>query len=202
MLSNRSVGVFRLELPPHFHADSYQNTHDVIWIALSDGKISFADAENGNTAVSFRAGDARFFRSFHAQSLVNEGGTVFRGVIVELKARGLAAVCDCSDAASQRVCGCPGGAPLPELWAVGLGEITLSDSVLAPAQKFRHPVERDDMLLVAVTALDLQDEGDSFGPPPGEAIRLQPGGAAWLKSGLHRLQNLGNAPARFVTLEF
>ncbi len=200
VLDNGSVNVSILELPPHLRAESYQNTHDVIWIALTEADVSFADSENGKTEVSFRAGDVRFFRSFHAKSLANAGGTVFRGVAVELKGRGLASACDCNARDAKFVCGCSGATHLPQLWALGLGGITLAGTELAPGEKFRNTVERDDTLLVAVTVLTLGDEGDGSALP--EVMRLQPGEAAWLKAGAHRLSNLGNAPARFVTVEF
>lgn len=201
VFDNDSVNVASLELTPRFHAESYQNTHDVVWVALNDGVLSFADSENQKTAVNFRPGDARFFRSFHAKSLSNLGETTFRGVVVELKARGLVTTCGCGASAQETVCGCPEAAHLPQLWAVGLGGITLAGTVLAPGERFRSAVERDDTLLIAVTALVLRD-GDATLTAAAEAMRLQPGEAAWLKSGLHRLQNVGNAPARFVTLEF
>jgi hypothetical protein len=42
---NHYVRVFRVELPPHSQASVYQNTHDLVWVALSDSTLSIAQGE-------------------------------------------------------------------------------------------------------------------------------------------------------------
>jgi hypothetical protein len=46
------------------------------------------------------------------------------------------------------------------------------------------------------------DEADDWRPSDPVTIRLNAGGAWWLKPGMHRLTNVGNAPARFVAVEW
>ena len=196
---NDAVAVYRLELPPGFHAPSLQNQHDVVWVALDAATLTFMDSDQRKKAVRFAAGDVRFFRSFTTESLVNDGEATFRGVLVQLNQRTSSGSCPCDSDVEKTVCGCPGGQDLPDLWALALRNVTLAGTTLAAGQGFARGVPRGDMLLIALTAVDLRDETDAARPPA--IIQLQAGEAAWIAAGRHRLRNVGNAAARFVTVE-
>lgn len=204
LIENRQVSVFSLELPPHRQASVFQNTHDIVWIALNPGRVLVSDHDGNKLPIALRPGDARFFPSFRTTSIFNDGGEMFRGVLVEIKPRGLTSSCDCYGAAERAVCGCPRAAPLPALWAVGIGSLVLGGTTLAPGESFHRTTERGDMLLVAISPVTLSDEaayGSSEGPSSA-TIALRAGEVRWLERGLHRLRNTGSAPARYVTLEF
>ncbi len=198
ILENETVRVYSLELPPRFRAPSFQNAHDVVWVALNDAQVQFALRDKDPVTIGFRSGDARFFRSFATERVVNSDTVTFRAVVVELKARGLSAfACGCGSSAERELCGCPEAPHLPELWAVGLGKVTFSGTWLGPGEGFRGGGARDDSLLIAITALDLRDDDDQ--PHP---LQLKSGEVTWLAAGNHRLRNTGSEPARFISVEF
>ncbi len=199
---NTRVDVNVVELAPGAPVRVYQYTHDVVWIALTDGEVRFGGGDSPEVTVRFRAGDARLFRSFQVQSATNVGTTPLRAAAVQLKDRGLTTGgCGCSGATERAVCGCRNAPPLPAMWALGVGQVTLAAATLDPGDGFRFAVRRNDMLLVAVSGIDLRDEAvtDEDG---AVKLRLASGDAMWLSAGRHRLRNSTEAPARFVTIEF
>ena len=198
---NDRASAFILELAPHQHAQIYQFSHDTVWLALSDAAVSFTQNQQTSTKVQFKTGDTRFFASFQAKSVVNDGATNFRAVLVEIKGRGLASGgCGCLGEVEKAVCGCVNSGHLPELWAVGIGQLTLGGTTLPANEGFRAASPRDDMLLVAITDVALRDEASDAAEPP--VTHLKSGEVAWVKEGRHRLRNVGEQVARFVTLEF
>ncbi|MGZ4832896.1 MAG: hypothetical protein ACXVZQ_08210 [Terriglobales bacterium] len=199
IFENRQVSVFALNLPHGGHASIFQNTHDIFWIALAAAHVTVIDADGNKTAVAFAMGDTRFFPSFTTRSISNDAADSFRAVLVEIKLRGLASACDCDSGAQRSVCGCPRAAPLPPMWAVGIGQIVAGGTTLAPGESFRSIGERADTLLVAVSHLTLVDDAQ---PSSSVTIELRPGNVLWLPAGPHKLRNLGATPARYVTLEF
>lgn len=204
-LENDVVAVYQLNLEPHASAAVFQSARDTFWLSLNNAKVRFALASSGSTDIEFQSGDTRFFPSFETKLVTNSGNSEFRGVLIALKARGLTTnACECTGTTGKTVCGCKGASHLESLWALSLGDVTLAGTALAAGEAFRSAALRDDMLLVAVTDLDLQDEAkgaaetESYSP----AIRLKAGDAAWVAGGHHQFKNVGSAQARFVTLEF
>ena len=201
---NDVIAVYDISLPPHASAPTFQSAHDTIWLALTDSSVSFARAQQAKVDLQFQTGDAHFFPSFETRQITNMGGTEFRGVMIAIKARGLAANgCECTGSTGRTVCGCKGATHLEPLWAFSLGEVTLAGTSLSGGEAFRAAALRDDMLLVAVTDSDLQDESlaDSENGS-GQMIHLRSGEAAWIPAGHHQFKNLGMSTARFVTVEF
>jgi hypothetical protein len=203
-LENDVVAVYDIDLPAHASASTFQSAHDTIWLALTDSSVSFALAQPGKVDVQFQTGDVRFFPSFETKLLTNIGSTQFRGVMIAIKARGLASNgCECTGSTGKTVCGCKGATHLDPLWAFSFGEFTLAGTSLGTGEAFRAATLRDDMLLVAVTAVELEDQAraDTDDGTPGR-LHLRAGEAAWIPSGRHQFKNVGSSDARFVTLEF
>jgi hypothetical protein len=197
VFENPQVAVYSIELAPRSHATVFQGTHDVIWIALSGGSLNFARRDR-NGAVDLKFGDVRFFREFELKSVSNELTMPARGVLIEIKARGAMPGCGCSTPIERAVCGCGEGGHLPELWALGFGRVTLGGTTLHAGQSFLGSSFRDDMLMVAVSDVDLKDDAAA---QPAE-IKLAAGETHWFASGAHQFRNLGTDSARFVTIEF
>lgn len=198
-LDNDVVAVYDLNLPAHTAAPNFQSSHDTFWIALNNGVIGFLGSKDSKIEIAFAPGDTRYFQSFEAKSLVNESSDSFRGVLVAVKPRGLTAnSCQCGGGSTSFVCGCPGMRHLDPLWALALGNVTLAGTTLSVGEAFRAAARRDDMLLVAVTDLQLEDEADENADP----LILRSGQASWIHSGRHQFKNIGGAAARFVTIEF
>ncbi|HWC20110.1 MAG TPA: hypothetical protein VG498_24060 [Terriglobales bacterium] len=204
VFENDVVAVYRLDLPVNGSVSTLQSAHDSFWLSLGDANVTFS-VQRGSSPVQFRSGDTRFFPSFDTKLVSNTGETQFRSVLVVLKPRALiSSECECTGNTGKTVCGCKGAGHLEALWALNMGAVTLAGTQLAPDEKFRGAAQRDDMLLVAVTDLDLNDDIENPGPDDvaNSAIHLKAGGAAWIRGGRHRFSNIGAEAARFVTFEF
>src|SRR5512146_550439 len=126
VLDNGTIHVDQLLLQPSFRAGLLQNTHDVIWIAIDGAVLTFVPPDGPAWEMTFRPGDVRIFRSVQARQVQNRGANEARAVVVQLKSRGMLKLgCFCSSSVEKAVCGCGGAAPLPDLWAVVVGQVTL-----------------------------------------------------------------------------
>ena len=201
LFENQDVAAFSLELPARSRATVYQGTHDVIWLALNDGTVNFV--RRGKSAgEALATGDVRFFPAFQLSVVSNDQARPARGVLIQLKARGLAnGGCGCGAATESAICGCPNAAHLPELWALALGQITLGGTTLRASEGFRGSNHRDNMLMVAITDLELRDDVAAVESPDG-AFSLAAGQARWIPAGAHQFRNTGGSTARFLTIEF
>lgn len=197
VFDNPQVAVYSLQLPPRARAAAFQGTHDVIWVALNDAVVTFAGRDHSDSA-DLKTGDVRFFPEFQLASISNGGPATARGVLIEIKVRGEMPACGCSGDVERSICGCAGGGHLPALWALGFGKITLGGTTLHAGQSFLGSSYRDEMLLVAVSDLDLKDDAS---PRPAE-VRLAAGQARWFPPAAHQFRNLASEAARFVTVEF
>ncbi len=85
-----------------------------------------------------------------------------------------------------------------------MGAVTLAGTELGPDERFRAAAPRDDMLMVAITDIDLTDDVENAAPDQAGdlAIRLKAGQAIWVRGGRHRFKNVSAEAARFVTFEF
>jgi len=204
VFENDVVAVYRLDLPVNGSVSTFESTHDTFWLSLDDANVTFS-VQRGRSAVEFRSGDTRFFPSFETKSVSNNGKTQFRGVVVVLKPRVLSSSeCECTGNTGKAVCGCMGAGHLESLWAFNMGAVTLAGTELGPDERFRAAAQRDDMLMVAVTDIDLTDDVENPAPDQVEssAIRLKAGQAVWIRGGRHRFKNVSVEAARFVTFEF
>jgi hypothetical protein len=201
VFENQDVAAFSLELPARSRATVYQGTHDVIWLALKDGTVNFVRrGKSGGEALA--TGDVRFFPAFQLTVVSNEGAIPSRGVLIELKTRGLASGgCGCGGDAERAICGCASAGHLPDLWALALGQVTLGGTTLRAAEGFQGSNYRDNMLMIAVTGLELQDDA-AAAQSPDRAFRLGAGQARWIPAGAHQFRNTGSATVRFLTIEF
>ncbi|HXZ78969.1 MAG TPA: hypothetical protein VEG30_03505 [Terriglobales bacterium] len=200
VLENNYVDVYRLRLAPHFRTPLFQNVHDVVWVALEDSTPRFVMSSGQKVRQELTAGDARFFHSFSVRSVVNDSSLTVEAVVITLKPRGGATSrCECGGDAESALCGCANAKPMPPLWAVSMGRITLAGTTLDPQQSFQRASVRNDTLIVAITPLELVDVAT-----PGEARRIAvpAGGVTWLEAGRHRLKNSGGREERFLSIEF
>ena len=201
VFQNEAVNADAIEIPPGFHAPLFQNTHDVVWIALSAGRMAFLSDGGAAQEGSFRPGDTRLLRSFQARTVENRGQGATRAIVIELKKRGLIGPgCFCTSSVERALCGCASSTSLPDLWAAGVGSLMLSGATLAPGEGYRHGMRRNDMLLVAITPARLSD--DVAADPAGRSFDLKSGDVRWIPAGMHQLRNAGDQPAKLVTIEF
>jgi hypothetical protein len=199
LLDNAQVSVYRLDLAAGQRAPVFQNTHDIFWVALESGALVFVRKDDSTIRMQLRAGDTRFFPSFASKQVRNDGDAPFRGVLVEIKARGLISQpCDCLGNVEKALCGCSAAPGLPKLWAAALGRVTVGGTTLEPGEGFYSSTQRGDTVLIALTPLQLSDEATAADP----TISLKPAEVAWIARGRHKWKNTAASPARYITIEF
>jgi mannose-6-phosphate isomerase-like protein (cupin superfamily) len=205
---NHYVRVFELTLAPGRQAPVRDNIYDVFWIALDDTTLEIDRHGPGKKEFRLWSGDVQFLPARTVHSVVNLNRDPVRAVLVELRQRGLTGrICDCSGEVETAVCGCSRSARLPSLWALVLGDLTLSGATLPPEQAVQQQRTRGDTLLIAVTPLHLLHERNqgrewewiASAPSP---LALQAGEVSWIARGKHHLRNNGSTTVRFLTLEF
>lgn len=200
---NEIVAVYEVDLSAKASVAPLEAAHDSFWIALSPGSVTFTRQQD-KTEVHFQLADVRFFSSFETKLLSNTGTSEFRAVLVALKRRALITNgCECSGNTAKSICGCPGSGHLETLWALSLGEVTLAGTTLPAGEGFRSAALRDDMLLVAITDLQLRDEA-GVANENGELpkLELKSGQASWIRTGRHQWKNMGGETAKFISFEF
>jgi hypothetical protein len=194
---------YEVTLPAGEAAPVFQSAHDTFWLSLSDSTVTFKTSESTKMDARFLPGDARYFPSFGITLIRNIGTEEFKAVMISLKARGLVTNgCECTGATGKTICGCKGASHLESLWAFSMDQVTLAGTSLAPGEAFRNSALRDDMLLVAISDVDLNDESPGIATGDQTPLRLRAGDVAWIPSGRHKLRNAGTNLAHFATLEF
>lgn len=106
----------------------------------------------------------------------------------------------------------PAGGAAPILVLVNIlsssQPLSIESTSLAPQQQLEDASERNRTLLIALSDLllrderDLAEEGEAWRSSPARRIRLRSGNVVWLRHGMHRIRNTGNAAAKFITIEW
>jgi hypothetical protein len=203
---NRYVQAFDLELGPDRQAPIHDNSNDLLWLSLDSGILEFESRDGMTRDFQFDAGDVRLFGRHEVASLRNRTAGPTHAAVLELPRLGRGG-CGCSTEAERVVCGCDRSAHLPPLWALVLDGATLAETTLEPGQSLQEASNRNDTLLVAVRPLQLDHEmiprnASQQAVSNPARLALGAGGVAWLPEGRHRLSNLGDQAARFITIEF
>lgn len=207
-LHNEYVQVFDLRLRPEEQAPIHDNIYDLLWIALDNGILEWQSRERPFRELQLEAGDARLFLSHEVNSLRNKTAGRTHSVVVELlRQRFATGACRCSSDVTSAVCGCAHAPRLPPLWALAIQGTTFAETTLESGQSLNELHHRGNTLLVAIRLSQLQhevhvDDTGRLMPPDSTQIELAPGDVEWLPEGKHRLTNVGNKAAQFITIEF
>jgi hypothetical protein len=198
--------VFRLEVPSSARVPVYVAHHDQIWVTISSARLSMQRSDGRTEDLELEPGVARFFPAQQIKAVANQSGARVELVVVELKHPSDAAQgCQCTGVVATTVCGCRGALRLPPLWALSLGDVTVAGTTLNPGQSCCTAVPRGDTLLVAITSVELTYVATKDASPEPMStpsrVKLGPGEVLWLAGGRRNLVNVGNAAARFVSIE-
>lgn len=86
--------------------------------------------------------------------------------------------------------------------------LTITKTNLAPSAQSEDASDRNDTLVIALSPLTLRDvrdlgeEDEPWKSAPPATLSLSPGQTSWLNPGMHRLTNLAQTKASFVTIEW
>jgi quercetin dioxygenase-like cupin family protein len=198
VLENEFVRVFNLEVAPHESTLVHRHGHDYIYVVLGPSEVENTVQSKPPVQLKFADCDTRFLDGGFAHAARNLANTTLRNVTIELlqdqkahktpppkwdEERGL----NILEKGTQDILFVKDG--------VRVSEIELQPGGMIPSHRHKGP-----HLLVAVTDLEVRSDVEGQGPMPGH---FKSGEVKWLPGGYtHTLTNVGQHPAKFVTLEF
>lgn len=197
-LSNRTVQVYRVEVPAGGHTLLHRHEHDSLRITLADSDSLDAIVGQPPVAAQRKLGETRWARSGLTHQVTNRAQTPLRGVTVELLQPGGPAqpatepVSRYCNPGSQTAC-------VSERYLFCTDRVCVSDVTMgAGAVTTRHTHSTDHMV-IALTDFDVTDE--AAGKPPERRV-LKAGEVNYFSAGLtHQLTNSQHA-TRFITVVF
>ena len=202
---NKSVRVFNVDVPPHSDTLMHWHRHDYIYVTLGASEVVNAVKDKPPATVKLQDGETRFSPAPFAHIARNPTDQPFRNVTIEIledealrnsaakweEDRGL----DVLTNGTKQI--------LFVKDAIRVSEVELQPGGVVPMHRTAPH------LLVAVNDLDLREDalrGDVKDQRPNSAPlpgHLKSGDFRWFPgSNSHTLTNVGQHPARFVTLEF
>ena len=190
-LENETIRAFKVEVAPQNATLVHRHRHDYFSVSLGAAHISNEVVGKPAVEVNLGDGDTRFVAGNFAHVARNLSDQPFRNVTIEL----LQATSHWPEEAGEK--SFPGGHSkiLFVKDGVRVSEVNLEPTAVMPSHHHDGP-----HLLVAVSDLDLRSDVEGSGPMPR---KFKAGDIKWVPGGYtHTLKNVGNSPARFVTLEF
>ena len=201
VFENAQVRVFNVDVAPHTDTLLHRHRHDYLYVTLGDSEVVNAVQGKDPVTVNLQDGQTGFLTGGYAHIARNVSNSSFRNVTVELlqddKLRHSTFQWD----ATRGLDILRGGTA--EILFVKDG-IRVTEFELQPGGVVPTHHHAGPHLLVAVTDLDIRSDvegtGPMSGPMPGHCMSGQ---VKWLPGGYsHSITNTGQAPAKFVTLEF
>jgi quercetin dioxygenase-like cupin family protein len=197
VLENEHVRVFKVEVAPRTSTLMHRHRHDYLFVTLGDSHVSNEAAGKAPVELKLADGETRFVPGNFAHIARNLSDQPFRNVTIELvqdeKLRTAPSPWP-MDGGNKDF---PGGHVKVLFIRDGarVSQVELEPGATVPSHHHDGP-----HLLVAVSDLDLRSDVEGQGPMPG---KFQSGEIKWLPGGYtHTLTNVGQSPARFVTVEF
>jgi len=197
VLSNDQVRVFNVEIAPKEATLMHRQGHDYVYVALGASEVVNTVAGKDPVTVKLQDGETNFLAGGFAHAARNISSQPFREVVVEFlqdeklrKARshwederGL----DILERGTKEILFVKDG--------VRVSETELQPGGMEPKHHHAGP-----FLVVALTDYELRNE------IVGKAainISMKAGESQWIAGGFdHMVMNVGQRPAKFVTLEF
>ncbi len=197
-LQNQYVRVFQAEVAPHAATLMHRHRHDYIFVSLGASQISNQVAGKPPVTLTLQDGEVRASDGGFAHIARNLAATPFRVVAVELLQDAkvhASPPAKWDDERSLHVL--PGGTE--EILFVKDG-VRVSETELQIAGSVSRHRHAHPELLIAVSGLLLRND---VAGKPASNLEMKSGDVKWFESGLtHSLTNVGQANAKFVTLEF
>lgn len=197
VLENHYVRVFQVEVAAHSATLKHRHRHDYVFVALGPAEIS--NEVEGKPAVTLKLqdGEVRFTPGNFAHVARNLSNSSFRTVAIEfLQDEKTGAVASQSEE-TRGVHVLRGGTEevLFVKDGVRVSEVELQ---IAGVEPKHHHAKAE--LVVAVTDLELRN--DVVGKPASN-FEMKAGDVRWIEGGFtHTVTNVGQGPAKFVTLQF
>ncbi len=197
VLENDYVRVFDVRVAPHASTLLHRHRHDYVYVVIGDTHISNEVEGKTPADVQLSDGDTRFTPGNFAHVVTVLSKHPFRNITIELLQDEKLRQTPSHWAEESGEKTFPGGRSkiLFVKDGVRVSEVNLDAGAVVPSHRHDGP-----HLLVAIGDLDLRSDAEGKGPV---AAKFKAGEVKWQPGGYtHTLTNVGQSPARFVTLEF
>jgi quercetin dioxygenase-like cupin family protein len=197
-LQNQYVRVFQVEVPAHAATLMHRHRHDYIFVTLGASEVSNQVAGKPPVTLKLQDGEVRAVDGNFAHIARNLASTPFRNVTIELLQDEKAHTTPPPSWDDDRSLQVLHGGTQEILFVkdgVRVSETELQIAGSVPKHHHAHP-----HLVIAVTDLLLRNDVPG---KPASNIEMKSGDIKWVEAGLtHSITNVGDAEAKFVTLEF
>ena len=191
-LENPYLRVFKVEVPPHASTLVHRHRHDYLFVTLGSAKVENDVEGKAPVTLTLRDGETRFASAPFAHAAKNLADSPFRNVTIELLKT------DDSKWDPDRGLSVLHGGTIDILFVKDGARVSETD--LQPGGIIPEHIHTGPHLVVAVTDLDL--EGRAAGKPTTH-LQIKAGDIKWVDGGItHTVVNIGQQPARFITVEF
>jgi len=196
-LENEFIRVFKVDVAPHASTLMHRHRHDYVFVTLGDAHVSNEVEGKPPADLKLADGDTRFAAGNFAHVAKNLSDQPFRNVMIELmqdeKLRQTPS--HWPEESGEKTFLGGRSTILFVKDGVRVSEVNLEPGAIVPSHHHDGP-----HLLIAITDLDIRSDVEGMGPMPG---KFKSGDVKWLPGGYtHTLTNVGNSPARLVTVEF
>lgn len=198
VLENRYVRVFQVEVAAHGATLMHRHRHDYVFVTLGPAEISNEVEGKPAVRVTLQDGEARFTPGNFAHVARNLSNAPFRNVAIEFLQDEKTGAISASESGDTRSLHVLRGGTEEVLFVkdgVRVSEVELQIAGVEP--KHYHAKAE---LVVAITDLVLRSDVVGKG---ASNIEMKSGDVQWMEGGFtHTVTNVGQGPAKFVTLEF
>lgn len=205
LLSNQSVRVWSLELGPRESTQMHRHSLDYLMIQLQDTETSTTNLTSPPSAAApkqFNEGEMWYIPG-RTHAVRNDAPQPMRQIEIELLKLGPSGdyVRDRYNDVSQPKYFPPPRYPFGNYSENGtFYNVYLTQQGLLPGASSEWHEHKAAHLAVALSDLELKNEVEG---KPAVTVRLRKGEVAWVEStARHKLTNVGNRPAQFVTVEY
>jgi quercetin dioxygenase-like cupin family protein len=197
ILTNEQVRVFTVDVPPHTDTLLHRHRHDYIYVTLGDSEVVNAVQGKVPVTVKLKDGETGFLTGGYAHIARNLSNSPFRNVTIELLQDDQLRRSTYHWDATRGLEILPGGTQqiLFVKDVVRASEFELQPGGMVPLHHHTGP-----HLAVAITDVKFRSQVDGKG---ASEVAMKSGESLWIKGGFsHTLTNIGNHPAKWITLEF
>ena len=201
-LENAYVRAFNVEVPPGQATLMHRHRHDYIYVVLGRTEISNQVEGKPPVAMKLQDGETHSLDGGFAHIAASTGSTPFRNITIELlqdeQARKSPPPRWGANGEDERGLRVLDGGTIDIMFVkdgVRVSEVDLQPGGVNPLHHHIGP-----HLVVALTDINLRSE--SAGQPPAET-HLKAGEIKWVLGNItHSTTNIGQQPAKMITLEF
>ena len=197
VFQNQSVRVFQVEVPAKTATLLHRHRHDYVFVPLAPADVSNEVVGKAPVELKLNDGEARFTPGNFVHLARNLSATSFRNVTIEFLQDAKTGFIPASDD-DQRSLHVLHGGTQQVLFVKDGVRVMETELQIAGVQPKHHHAKAE--LVVALTDLTLRN--DVVGGTPSN-FEMKAGEVRWIDGGFtHTVTNVGQGPAKFVTLEF